>query len=275
MTDVAALHRRMLETVEQRDWGALEGLLHPDYVYTAGDGQPQPGVRAALDVAQTYTTAFPDLAFEILDQHTQGSVSIIEVRATGTQRAPLADIPPTGRTVDLRLCNVIEERDGKIVSEHEYFDSGVILDQLGVTEAMACSDRHKATASAIYEAFGRGDVDFILDQLAPDVSWDTDTPDWGLPWYEARNGRDEVRQFFEILGDELEFQAFEPVALLADDHELAAVIRFELTITSTGKKVRDTEIHLWEFDENGKVAKFSHIVDQHSQLLAYLEEGQT
>ena len=37
------------------------------------------------------------------------------------------------------------------------------------------------TVGDIYAAFGRGDVPWILEHLADDVSWDEDVRDAGLP----------------------------------------------------------------------------------------------
>lgn len=53
------------------------------------------------------------------------------------------------------------------------------------------------TVQKIYEAFGKGDVPAILDQLADDVEWDRDAPSYGVPIYEPGTGKDHVRRFFE------------------------------------------------------------------------------
>lgn len=268
MTTVAELHRAMFEAVERRDWQGLESLLHDEYAYTAGDGVEQ-GPDAALALAKTYTDAFPDLAFEIRHQHVLNNISIIECQATGTHQGELEGVAPTGRRIELCTCNIIEERDGKILNEREYYDSGLLMSQLGALDGMHATDDHQATVAGIYEAFGRGDIEFILDRLADDVAWDVDRPHWGLPWYEARTGRESVREFFSVLDEQLQFDAFEVVAVLASDDKTAAIIRFDLTMKATGKRVADTEIHLWSFDDDGKVAAFDHVVDQHGQLLAF------
>ncbi len=46
---------------------------------------------------------------------------------------------------------------------------------------------YKATVSAMYEAFGRGDVAGILAQLSKDITWDVTEEPWtphaaGVPW---------------------------------------------------------------------------------------------
>ena len=50
---------------------------------------------------------------------------------------------------------------------------------------------HVVTVSKIYQAFGRGDVPFILSCLADDVAWD-DRQSHGIPLLERRRSRDEV-----------------------------------------------------------------------------------
>lgn len=47
----------------------------------------------------------------------------------------LPGIPPTHRTVELAMVGIIEFRDGKIASEHLYWDQASVLVQLGVIPA--------------------------------------------------------------------------------------------------------------------------------------------
>jgi steroid delta-isomerase-like uncharacterized protein len=135
MADAARLHAEMFEVAFARDFGRLRDLYHPDYVYMSGDGVEQPGADAGVAVAETYTTAFPDVAFELRRQYAPSDdVSIIEFTASGTHRAPLGDIPATGKRVTISACNVIETRDGKIFREREYYDTLAIMQQLGVID---------------------------------------------------------------------------------------------------------------------------------------------
>jgi len=49
----------------------------------------------------------------------------------------LPDIPPTGKRVELPLVAVIHFREGKIASEHIYWDQASVLAQLGLIDAGA------------------------------------------------------------------------------------------------------------------------------------------
>ena len=129
------------------------------------------------------------------------------------------------------------------------------------------SERNIATVQAIYEAFGRGDVAAILEHLAEDVAWDQDTPSWGLPWYEPRSGRDAVPGFFAALGQGLQLTRFEPTAFLADERQVAVPIA--ITAVVGGREIADLEVHLFTFDDSGRVSRFAHVLDRHAQVCAW------
>jgi predicted ester cyclase len=136
LTDALTVQRAMLAAAVRGDMQALRETLHPDYAYTASDGVEQPGADAGVAVAELYTTAFPDVAFEEVRTWTPTpDVAIMEFRVTGTHTGPLGDIPPTGRRVTGLVCNIVETRDGLIWREHEFFDELSLLRQLGVVDA--------------------------------------------------------------------------------------------------------------------------------------------
>ncbi len=129
------IQRAMFAAVESKDVDALRALYHPDYIYMSGDGVEQKGADAGIEVAETYTRAFPDLTFSIQHQYEPTpDTAIVELRATGTHEGDLEGIPATGRRVELAGCNVIEVADGQIIRERDYFDIGAMLQQLGVLD---------------------------------------------------------------------------------------------------------------------------------------------
>jgi predicted ester cyclase len=64
-----------------------------------------------------------------------GDTLIAEGVLTGTQtgpfRTPQGEIPPSGNTVNLRFASIKRVVDGKIVSEHLYFDQMEFMARLG------------------------------------------------------------------------------------------------------------------------------------------------
>jgi steroid delta-isomerase-like uncharacterized protein len=132
MADAAALALEMLDKVNTRDLEGFRELLHPDYTYQGAGGPEQKGVDVGVGVVETFTTAFPDLRLTLVHQHTDGDVSVLEFNARGTHQAELEGIPATGKTVEVKVIDVVTVRDGKIVSEREYYDQLGMMQQLGV-----------------------------------------------------------------------------------------------------------------------------------------------
>lgn len=124
------------------------------------------------------------------------------------------------------------------------------------------------SVQAIYEAFGRGDVDAILDHLADDVEWDLDAPGYGIPIFEPGTGKEHARRFFAAIQD-LEFRRFEPTNFLSGGNQIAVPINVEVELKATGNVVEALEIHLWTFGDDGKVSRFFHAIDRHAFFVAY------
>ena len=137
MATVSEIHHQIVDAWNSRDWNVLRNLLHSDYTYTGPDGKELVGPDAGLNLARMYATAFPDGKLEIKRLHVAGTTSIAEFVATGTQRGDLMGVAPTGKRVEINICNVLEVRDGKALHEREYFDVMTMLGQLGVVQAPA------------------------------------------------------------------------------------------------------------------------------------------
>ena len=136
-----------------------------------------------------------------------------------------------------------------------------------------------ATVQGIYEAFWRGDVPAILDKLSDDVAWDawpdeTTAQRAGIPWLLERHGRDEAGAFFQTLGA-LEFHRFEPYAIVADGNRVIAQIAVDVEVRETGRRFTDDELHLWVFDDDGRVSEFRHYVDTGKHVEAARDAAST
>lgn len=126
-----------------------------------------------------------------------------------------------------------------------------------------------ATIQSIYAAFGRGDIPAILDRVSDDVAWDYGLTDSTIPWLQPRHGRSGVAAFFESLAG-FQIQKFDIKAILGAGELVLALVEVEGLVARTGRKVADpAEVHVWHFDERGKVLRFRHAVDtlQHFEAL--------
>jgi ketosteroid isomerase-like protein len=111
------------------------------------------------------------------------------------------------------------------------------------------------TIQAIYQAFGRGDIGFILDQLTDDVDW-ASCPDSKIaPWHGVRHGKAEVPGFFQALADNLQITEFTPLSFASNDSDVMVVTRWGSTAPATGKSATMDIHHWWRF-RDGKICYY-------------------
>jgi ketosteroid isomerase-like protein len=130
---------------------------------------------------------------------------------------------------------------------------------------------HTGAVTAMYEAFGRGDVAGILSHLSEDVSWDVTDEPWsphaaGVPWLTPRRGHAEVAEFFAIAGA-WTYERFEVLDLLVSDTQVAAEVRMVANLPNGGR-LDEVVIHLWKFGADGTVIALRRMLDTAAHIAA-------
>ena len=128
---------------------------------------------------------------------------------------------------------------------------------------MTMTTTNAETVGAIYAAFGRGDIAFILDQLADDVVFE-DWPDnyaqrAGVSHLARRAGRAGAEEFFASVRSWTP-EDFAVRDILASKQQVAADVHVAWLLPD-GARLADDEVHLWTFDETGKIARLRHYID--------------
>jgi len=124
------------------------------------------------------------------------------------------------------------------------------------------------TVESIYAAFGRGDVPAILERLHPDVEWELDAPPSDVPWLRPGRGREAALAFFQALGA-LDFSDFRVHAVMGAGPWVVGLMRVEAVHKTTGRRLVEAyEVHIWRFDEEGRVTGMRHGSDtlQHARV---------
>src|SRR5580693_9745688 len=85
---------------------------------------------------------------------------------------------------------------GKVTSEGADMTASTGTATTSTLQSMS-AEQNIETARQMYEAFGRGDVQAILDRVTDDVDWSTDAAIESAPWYGPKHGKDELVSFFE------------------------------------------------------------------------------
>jgi ketosteroid isomerase-like protein len=136
---------------------------------------------------------------------------------------------------------------------------------------------HLATVSAIYEAFGRGDVPGILEHLSDDVQWeswaDNTAQKAGVGWLRPRYGKAGATEFFQLIAEELDVQEFQVLSVMAGGNQVAVELVISAKLRKGDGGYRDEEMHLWTFGDDGKVVRLRHYTDTAKHMAAWQKRG--
>ena len=99
-----------------------------------------PGADGYRQLLLFFAEAFPESHVELTNVFATEDQLALEFTGRGTNTGPLhmptGDIPPTGRYSETQFSEVIQIRNGKIVSFHIYYDTMTLLQNLGLAPAM-------------------------------------------------------------------------------------------------------------------------------------------
>ena len=91
--------------------------------------------KAIGDSIASLASAFPDVHRELLSIYVAVNVVVVETAIRGTHKGELAltsgTLAPTGKTIDVPVCDVYHLEGGKIISFDCYNLPSVMLQQLG------------------------------------------------------------------------------------------------------------------------------------------------
>jgi len=136
MADASDIVRKSINAWNAHDASGVAAFVSSDYVLES-DTVPAPirGPEGVRQFVEMYVKAFPDIRVEIVEILTSGDHVTTRWRATGVHGGELMGIPATHRHVVTNGCNVAEIRNGKLIRESSYWDTGNLLRQIGVLPA--------------------------------------------------------------------------------------------------------------------------------------------
>lgn len=121
--------------------------------------------------------------------------------------------------------------------------------------------KNSTTVAAIYEAFGKGDIPFIVSQLDKNVLWVTmgakPNPTAGIC-----KGAAEVPNFFKALAGNYQLENFRVHHILdADEHTVIAKGYHEGRGLASGKPFKTLWAMEWKFNDEARVIEYHSIYD--------------
>jgi steroid delta-isomerase-like uncharacterized protein len=126
------LARRQWEAMGTGNLDLMAQGYDDNVVYHGGAGEERRGKAAAMELANMYHTAFPDVRVTIEDVIAEGDKVLTRVRPQGTHTGELMGMPATGKKIDIQwVMNIVRIANGKIVEEWEIFNQMDLMRQLG------------------------------------------------------------------------------------------------------------------------------------------------
>ena len=128
---------RLMAAMDAKDRETLAGCYAVDAVVRTPDHDAITGQQAIADYYSHFWEAMPDVRYERTATHEAGDVAVAEGFVVGTNTGQLrlptgGTLPPTGRQLRVRSCDVTAVKDGVITSHHAYFDQMELLGLLGL-----------------------------------------------------------------------------------------------------------------------------------------------
>ena len=113
--------------------------------------------------------------------------------------------------------------------------------------------------ASIFEAFGRGDIPFILDHLTDDVHFQARL-DPIVPWSGEYTGKSDVVNFFQALGGAVEVGDHPVNQLVAQDDTVVAMGDVTFRVRETGTNATSAWIYVWKV-RDGQIYDYEQFND--------------
>jgi ketosteroid isomerase-like protein len=126
---------------------------------------------------------------------------------------------------------------------------------------------NKQLIRQVYDAYSRGDIETVLQNMADDVEWNAPG---GAPFSGHRHGRDQMRAFFQEMRQAIEVQQFDIDDLIADGDKVAVLGRQRATVRETGRHFETQWVHVYTL-RGGKIVHGQAFTDTHAVASAFGE----
>ena len=131
--DHATTAGRLYDLINAGDFEGFGELLADDFVeHEQLPGDQAAGREAPKQLFTMFQAAFPDMRWTAEDVLPSGDKVVARARVTGTHQGEFMGIPPTGKSIDVQLIDIIRFGDDGLAHEHwGVFDQMTMMQQLG------------------------------------------------------------------------------------------------------------------------------------------------
>ncbi len=131
--DHEATMRRSYDLINAGDIDGFGEFLADDFLEHEETPGLAPTKEGVLEFFRMYRAAFPDLRFDPEDFVSSGDKVVTRARVTGTNSGDFMGMPPTGKSIDIEVIDIVRFEDDGLGHEHwGLADLMTMMQQLGV-----------------------------------------------------------------------------------------------------------------------------------------------
>lgn len=128
--DSRALTLRIIQEIwNAKNPSLIEELYGNDCVIHTPDGEVH-GIEGSRHLYHSYTSAFPDVQFEIEQIVVEDDTAAAQLVFTGTHKGPLGGIPASGNFVQVANVCIFRFAGGKLVKQKGVWDTLSLMQQI-------------------------------------------------------------------------------------------------------------------------------------------------
>lgn len=130
------IHRAAHAAFNGRDFEGMLAMFAPDVIYTDHPrGLTVKGPAEFVEWAKGWVATFSDARVDRARYVDGGETSVAMFQGTGVNDGTGGPLPPTGRQMDLPMCEVVRcNAEGLVVAGELYYDAMTMMVQLGHAE---------------------------------------------------------------------------------------------------------------------------------------------
>ena len=130
--DHSATTQRAYDLINEGDIEGFGALLADGFVEHEALPGLAPTRDGVMELFRTYRAAFPDLHMDALDIIASGDKTVTRVKASGTQHGEFMGMPPSGKSIEISMIDIMRFDDAGLMCEHwGVLDMLSMLQQLG------------------------------------------------------------------------------------------------------------------------------------------------
>lgn len=118
-----------------------------------------------------------------------------------------------------------------------------------------------------YDKFKSGDIAGLLDLFDDDIEWELDKAE-NVPFTGARRGKDQVADFFTVMGQAQHPLQFEPREFIAQGDKVVALGHYAWSVKSTDRVFESDWAEVFTV-RDGKIVCFREYTDTAAGAAAY------